>query len=213
VRSFADQKDSQSQSQNQQSQSQDVATQGGSQEGQIDTSPRGGGGVSRYDPFGDLFLDNPRTGMDSPFFADRFMDRQFKNMLAPFRSILADVGMREVGQALEPMRAWLPSSDIHEEKDAYVVRAELPGVSMDKLKVEFDDGILTIRGEREAEHHEKGKRAVRRERMFGTFQRSFQLPRDVKPNEIKATYKDGVLDVRVPKKTQTTAQRIEVEPK
>jgi len=211
ARRFSDGKDD---SRQVQSQSQSQAQRGDLSERNVNLAPRRSqGSVRGYDPFADFFMDSPRTGADWPFFADRFMDKQFKNMLAPFRTMFRDL---ETGfDVPSVITSWLPRADITETEDAYLVHAELPGVPKENMKVEFDNGILTIRGERREsrEDEEKGGRrgtVYRRERMYGTFERSFQLPKNVQPKDIQASYKDGVLEIRIPKKDKQV-QNIEVK--
>ena len=90
---------------------------------------------------------------------------------------------------------WSPRVDIEETPEAIVVHADLPGIDKKDLKVNLENNLLTIRGERKAEHEEKGKNYYRSERAFGTFQRTFTLSERVKAENIKADYRKGVLTV------------------
>ena len=100
---------------------------------------------------------------------------------------------------------WLPSVDVVEEKDQYVFRADVPGVELDQIEVVFDDGMLTISGEREGKEESEKDGYRRIERSYGSFQRSFRLPDTIDADNISAKSDKGVLEVHVPK--QEKAQR------
>jgi len=103
-----------------------------------------------------------------------------------------------------------PAVDVHEEKDAIVVRAELPGVKREEIDVSVDGNVLTLKGERKLEKEEEGKRYHRVERAYGSFVRYFQLPTTVDAERIEAKLADGVLTLRVPKKEAVKARKINV---
>ena len=105
---------------------------------------------------------------------------------------------------------WQPAVDIVETKDGFEVKAELPGMKKDDIKIEFEDGVLTLTGERKSEKEDKDKNFYRMERRYGKFQRCFALPKNVKVDEIKASYKDGVLTVNIPKAEEAKAKEIEI---
>ncbi len=105
---------------------------------------------------------------------------------------------------------WAPAVDIYETDDAVVVNAELPGLEKNQVSVEVRDGVLTLRGERKAETKVKGEYIHRIERSYGSFARSFELPRNVDPEKIKASLKDGILEIRIPKTEEAKPRRIEV---
>jgi HSP20 family protein len=92
-----------------------------------------------------------------------------------------------------------PAADISETYKEYVVKAELPGVKREDIRVTQDKGVLTIEGERKSEKREKDEKMHRVERSFGTFTRSFSLPDDADVKNIRAESTDGVLDVHIPK--------------
>jgi HSP20 family protein len=109
--------------------------------------------------------------------------------------------------------AWTPAVDITESPKEYTVKAELPGVKKDEVKVNVENGVLTVSGERKAEHEEKDARFHRVERSYGTYSRSFSLPDDVVQDKIAAEYKDGVLLVHLPKTDikKTTPTQVAVQ--
>jgi HSP20 family protein len=95
-------------------------------------------------------------------------------------------------------RTWSPSIDLIRGDDALILKVDLPGITPDEVEIEVADGVLTVSGEHTEEHEEKEKHYVRRERRSGSFQRSMALPEGVEPDQIEATGKDGVLEVRIP---------------
>jgi HSP20 family protein len=113
-----------------------------------------------------------------------------------------------------PSRAgadFAPPVDVHEEKDAYVLRAELPGIKREDIEISLEENVLTIKGERRFEKQEEGKRYHRVERSYGSFVRYFQLPKMVDAEHVEASLQDGVLSVRVPKQELVKARKIDVK--
>ena len=106
--------------------------------------------------------------------------------------------------------AWMPSVDISERKDAYLVAAELPGVNAGDVEITFEDGLLTIQGERHFAHDSAEEKMHRTERSYGAFRRSITLPSHVEADKIEATAQDGVLQIMVPKAPEVQARRIQV---
>ena len=107
-------------------------------------------------------------------------------------------------------RMWMPPVDAWETEDEVVYAFDLPGIPEDKISVEFDEGSLTVSGEREREKEVDGDRLYRYERRFGSFSRTIGLPQGVTEDSIKADYKDGVLEVHVRKPEQPKPRRIQV---
>jgi HSP20 family protein len=106
---------------------------------------------------------------------------------------------------------WAPLVDIEETDKEYLVKAELPEVKKEDVKVSLEDGVLTIQGERKLEKEEKGKKIHRIERAYGKFVRSFAVPRDVDDKMIVAEFKDGVLAVHIPKTAAAKPRAVEVK--
>jgi HSP20 family protein len=100
--------------------------------------------------------------------------------------------------------------DILESKDAYILRAELPGMKKEDFKLELKDGTLTLNAERKSEKTVDGVEYRSVERVNGKFLRSFALPETVKHDGIEATYKDGILEIHVPKAEETKPRQIEI---
>jgi HSP20 family protein len=105
---------------------------------------------------------------------------------------------------------WSPSLDLHDEKDAFVVNVELPGMKKEDIGISLHDGTLSISGERKNEHETKEGQSFRSERYFGKFQRSVTLPASVDSKGVKASYKDGILTVTLPKAEEAKPRQIEV---
>lgn len=106
---------------------------------------------------------------------------------------------------------WTPAFDVYEEKDNYIVKAELPGMKKEDINVSIQDGELLISGERKSETKEDGAEVYRAERYFGKFQRAVSLPATVSAQEVKAEYKDGILTVTLPKSEEAKPKHIEIQ--
>jgi HSP20 family protein len=106
---------------------------------------------------------------------------------------------------------WSPVVDIKETPEEFLIKAELPEMKKEDVKVAIEDGILSIRGERKLEKEEKGKKYHRIERAYGTFMRSFSVPENVDEKKLLATYKDGVLELHLPKTPEVKSKAIEVK--
>ena len=127
------------------------------------------------------------------------MDELFHNRLA---SVLGGERVQSV--------AWSPVVDIEETELNYLIRAELPGLSKEKVKVKVEDGVLTLSGERDLERKVEGKTFHHVERSHGTFTRSFTLPENAEAESVSANYKDGLLEIRVAKSEEALPKSIEV---
>jgi HSP20 family protein len=109
-----------------------------------------------------------------------------------------------------PMRRWMPAMDLVESGDHFVLRADLPGVSEEDVKIELEDTTLTISGERTAQHESRDEGYYRLERAFGEFSRTLQLPKGIDPEAVSASFDRGVLEVRIPKPEERKPRRIEI---
>ncbi len=119
------------------------------------------------------------------------------------------VPARRRGQEDTPA-AWSPSVDIVEDDKEFLVKAELPEIKKEDVHVSVQNNVLTIQGERKTEKEEKGKRFHRRERSYGSFTRSFSLPEGTDASKVKAEFKDGLLQVHLPKTEQAKPRQVEV---
>ena len=109
-------------------------------------------------------------------------------------------------------RAWVPPVDIYEDgTDAVVLKAELPDMKREDIGVTFDNNVLTLKGERRIDEAVAREKYQRLERRYGSFSRSFTLPATVDAAQISATYKDGVLTIRLPKREEARPRQIQVE--
>ena len=108
------------------------------------------------------------------------------------------------------MGLWNPAVDLYEKDDHFMIKAELPGVDKKDIKIDLQDRILTLSGERTYDNEVKEENYYRRERSYGKFQRAFTLPADVDSDKIKAEFKDGVLQIEVPKPEEKKAKQVTV---
>jgi HSP20 family protein len=122
----------------------------------------------------------------------REMDELFKG----FGPLFGRMPVARMGEGLEE---FMPLADIVEREKEYLIKLDLPEVPKEDVKVLFDDGVLTIRGERKTVKEEKGEKVHRTERYFGMFERSFVLPEDVDVTAIRAESRDGVLTIHMPR--------------
>ena len=128
------------------------------------------------------------------------MNRLFNSVFEP----------QQGGNGGTQMRRWLPAMDLLETGEHFVLRADLPGLSEEDVRIELEDGTLTISGERKAEHESAEQGYYRVERAFGSFSRSLALPRGVDPEGVSAQFDRGVLEVRIPKPEERKPRRIEI---
>lgn len=115
------------------------------------------------------------------------------------------------GQEIMMVTEWSPSVDIIEDEKEWLVKADLPEVKKDDVKVTVENGVLTITGERKFEKEEKDKKYRRIERSYGNFLRSFTLPEDADGTKVSADFKDGVLKVHLPKSEKAKVKTLEVK--
>lgn len=148
-------------------------------------------GIVRFDPFEDLTR------------LQREMNRLFDDTFV--------TGSRPARREGMTPAAWAPAVDVSEDANEIVLRSELPGVKQEDLDIELSNDMLTIRGEKKFEDEEKKGNYVRIERAYGAFQRSFNLGVPVQQDKISASFKDGVLTVRLPKSEATKPKKVLVE--
>ena len=154
---------------------------------------------------------------------DKWNPLRFSPTWDPFREIEAmrNQFARLLGEGLPLKRyggseeleltEWLPPVDITEDSKEYMVKAELPGLTKENVKVTVEDGVLEITGERKEEKEEKDKKHHRIERSYGSFRRSFTLPEDSSGEKVSAEFKDGVLQVHLPKDQTAKPKSVEVK--
>jgi len=108
-----------------------------------------------------------------------------------------------------PTGTWAPAVDVAEETDKIVVKVEVPGMNENDLKVSFEDGLLTVSGERQFERKDD-RNYHRIERTYGSFTRTFSLPRSVDAQKISASYVNGVLEIEIPKLEEAKPKQIQI---
>src|SRR5438270_6403712 len=123
---------------------------------------------------------------------------------------LFEAPLAELVRGSNLLSGWTPALDVFEDKDNFVVKAELPGMKKEDITVSLHDGSLSISGERKSEDKYEDAEVYRSERFFGRFQRSVSLPTPVAADKIKAQYKDGILSVILPKTEEAKPKKIDV---
>ena len=117
----------------------------------------------------------------------------------------------EAGREALTVPDWAPMVDITETNDEYLIKAEIPEVKREDVKVSVENGVLTMQGERKQEKEEKGKKFHRVERYYGSFMRTFTVPDNVDETKVRAEFKDGLLNVHLPKTEKAKPKAIEVK--
>lgn len=148
--------------------------------------------IVRWDPFRDLMTLQDR------------MNRLFDQTMSRTR---AD---EEEGMTVS---TWSPAVDIFETADSIVMKAELPGVSRANIDIQVRDNTLTLKGERRFEREVKEENYLRIERSYGAFQRAFSLPTVIQQDKIRAVFKDGVLEVTLPKAEEAKPKQVKIDVK
>jgi HSP20 family protein len=109
-----------------------------------------------------------------------------------------------------PVRRWVPAMDLVETQDAFIVRADLPGLDEGDISIQLENDVLTVSGERKADHEQEGGGYYRVERMVGSFARSLTLPDGIDPEGVAASFDKGVLEVRIQKPEQVKPRKVEI---
>jgi HSP20 family protein len=140
------------------------------------------------------------------------VEREFNKL---FNTFNRRFGFDDANLANEEMEnaVWAPLTDISENKDQYILKMDLPGVSKEHLKLNFNDGELIISGERKQEKEDKDSKYHRIERSYGKYYRSFTLPQTIQADKINAEFKDGQLTVTVPKSEEAKPKELEIKVK
>ena len=137
--------------------------------------------------------------------------RELEEMSDRLNRVFARPATRSSGKETLTVADWIPTVDISEIEGEYLIKAELPEVKKEDVKVSVEDGVLTIQGERRQEKDEKGRKFHRVERSYGSFVRSFTLPESVDEGAVKAEYKDGILNLHLPKSEKVKPKAIDVK--
>ena len=140
-----------------------------------------------------------------PFREMSALQERMNRLLTDFRT-RAPLGEEEMAQG-----SWIPAVDIYETKDAIVLNVELPGVTKENISLEVKDSTLTLRGEKKLEKDVKEESYHRMERTYGSFMRAFTLPSTVSHDKVKAKFKDGILEIMLPKAEEAKPKQIRVD--
>ena len=138
------------------------------------------------------------------------MEREFNRM---FNSFGNRFGLtKKDGKDDEYENAvWVPLTDVAEDNDNYYLKADLPGIKKDDVKISYSDGSLSISGERSQEKETKDKKFHRIERSYGKYYRSFSIPKEIKEDKIKAEFTDGQLNITIPKAEEVKPKEINIK--
>jgi HSP20 family protein len=115
-----------------------------------------------------------------------------------------------LGLGLNPDTEWSPAVDVVETQEGYELKAEVPGIKKEDIRISFEGGLLTLKGEKKKENEEKNRNFHSVERVYGRFERSFRLPEGIKADAIKAKYDSGVLTIAIPKAEEAKPKEIAV---
>jgi len=149
--------------------------------------------------------------MDSLIKRDPFKDWDPFRELNEFQNRLGSFFGRTPAPREQENYSWSPAVDIIEDDKEFLVKAELPEIKKEDVHVSVEGGVLTIHGERKFEKEEKNKRYHRCERSYGSFTRSFSLPEGADASHVRAEFKNGVLQIHMPKSEKAKAKQIEVK--
>jgi HSP20 family protein len=136
------------------------------------------------------------------------LQQEMNRLFTTFFDAPATAGGAGNGGAL---RRWVPAMDLVETDDHFVLKADLPGLTEDDVHIDVEDNVLTVSGERQAEHEDKREGYVRVERSYGAFRRSLTLPEGVEPEAVSASFERGVLEVRIPKPEERKPRRVAIQ--
>jgi HSP20 family protein len=136
--------------------------------------------------------------------------RELNSLQSEMNRLFNTVFDQPSGTSGNVLRRWMPAMDLLESGDHFILRADLPGMTEEDVSIEFEDGTLTVSGERKAEHEEDKQGFHRVERSFGAFSRSLTLPQGIDADAVTANFDRGVLEIRIPKPEQRKPRRITI---
>ncbi len=140
------------------------------------------------------------------------VEREFSKLFNDFENRFGISRSEESDEAFDNA-VWSPLSDIYEDNDNFKLKLDLPGVKKEDVKISFEDGRLTISGERKQEKEAENYKYHRVERTFGNFYRAFNLPKKIKAENISAEFQDGQLTVNIPKEEEAKPKAIDIKVK
>lgn len=133
------------------------------------------------------------------------LHEDFNRLLAPF-DLRSELRWPEI-----PSSEWIPSIDVQEEDNQFIIHADVPGVKASDIDISMENGMLTIKGKRQSESKEKKENYLRIERASGSFLRQIALPETIDQEKIEATFRDGVLKIILPKTTKPAGKKINIK--
>ncbi|MBW2422637.1 MAG: Hsp20/alpha crystallin family protein [Deltaproteobacteria bacterium] len=151
--------------------------------------------LERWRPMGSLMRRGPFEAVERQM--EDVLDRMFRGW--PTRRLDADL----VG--------WVPPLDMVDRKNEVVLRADLPGLDREDIQLSVENGVLTLQGSRQQEKEDKGDDFYAMERWAGAFSRSIALPQGLDPDRVEASFKNGVLEIRVPKTKEAAGKKIDIK--
>jgi HSP20 family protein len=137
--------------------------------------------------------------------------RDLEDMYGRLNRVFGQPGPRRAAEEGDFFADWTPAMDLEEVDGEYLVKTDLPAVRKEDVKVSLENGVLAIEGERKQEKEEKGKKFHRIERSYGKFVRRLAVPTDADPQKVSAEFKDGVLNVHLPKSPAAKPRSIDVK--
>jgi len=137
--------------------------------------------------------------------------RELEDMQGRLNRLFGEPSFPRIGENGMSLSGWSPAVDVQETDQEYLIKADLPDVKKEDVKVELLDGTLTIEGERQQEKEEKGKKFHKIEREYGKFLRRFAMPSEVDASKVQADFKNGVLNVHLPKSATAKPKAIDVK--
>jgi len=140
-----------------------------------------------------------------PFREMSSLQERMNRLMADYRT-RSPFGEEEMAQG-----AWIPAVDIYETKESIILNVELPGVTKENISLEVKDSTLTIKGEKKLEKDVKEENFHRMERTYGSFTRAFTLPTTVQQDKVKAKFRDGILEIMLPKAEEAKPKHIKVD--
>ena len=138
------------------------------------------------------------------------LDREFNRMFSTFNDKFGMSRKSDPDEKCENT-VWMPLTDVAEDNENYYLKADLPGIKKEDVKISYTDGTISISGERSQEKETKEKKFHRIERSYGKYYRSFNLPEQIKEDKIKAEFKDGQLNVTIPKADEVKPKEIDIK--
>jgi HSP20 family protein len=151
-----------------------------------------------------------RAGSERSVPAVPFWERELDRLFDEFRQLPWPRLWDEPWWPTRSLRLRVPALDVYEENEEIVVKGELPGLSKDNIQVDLTGNRLTIKGEKKKHEEVKSENYYRSERSFGSFARTVELPVDVKVDAAKASFKDGILEVRLPKSEEAKKKQVKL---